>query len=78
VEGHTDSVGSPSYNLSLSQRRAQAVRDALARLLPDRPTEFSVRGFGAAKPVAANKNPDGSDNPKGRTKNRRVTVVFST
>jgi outer membrane protein OmpA-like peptidoglycan-associated protein len=78
VEGHTDSVGSASYNLGLSQRRAQAVRDALARLLAARPTQFSVQGFGATKPVAANKNPDGSDNPKGRAKNRRVTVVFNT
>jgi outer membrane protein OmpA-like peptidoglycan-associated protein len=78
VEGHTDSIGSQSYNLALSQRRAQAVRDALATLLADRPTEFSVKGFGASRPVAANKNPDGSDNPKGRAKNRRVTVAFTT
>jgi outer membrane protein OmpA-like peptidoglycan-associated protein len=78
VEGHTDAIGSPSYNQDLSQRRAQAVRDALAGLLTDRLTQFRVRGFGASKPVAANKNPDGSDNPKGRAKNRRVSVVFTT
>jgi outer membrane protein OmpA-like peptidoglycan-associated protein len=78
VEGHTDSVGSQRYNLGLSQRRAQAVRDALAGLLSNRPTEYSVRGFGASKPVAANRNPDGSDNPTGRAKNRRVSVVFTT
>jgi outer membrane protein OmpA-like peptidoglycan-associated protein len=78
VEGHTDSVGSPSYNQDLSERRARAVRDALARLLADRPTQFSVQGFGATRPIAANKNPDGSDNPKGRAKNRRVAVAFSS
>jgi outer membrane protein OmpA-like peptidoglycan-associated protein len=78
VEGHTDSVGSPSYNQDLSERRARAVREALARLLADRPTQFSVRGFGATRPVAANKNPDGSDNPKGRARNRRVAVAFSS
>jgi outer membrane protein OmpA-like peptidoglycan-associated protein len=78
VEGHTDSIGSQAYNLGLSQRRAQAVRDALARLLSDRPTQFSVRGFGASKPIAPNKNPDGSDNPKGRARNRRVTVAIPT
>jgi outer membrane protein OmpA-like peptidoglycan-associated protein len=78
VEGHTDSVGSPSYNLDLSQRRAQAVHDALAKLLADRPTQFQVRGFGATKPVAANKHPDGSDNPTGRAKNRRVSIAIST
>jgi outer membrane protein OmpA-like peptidoglycan-associated protein len=78
VEGHTDSVGSQRYNLGLSQRRAQAVHDALASLLSDRPTKYSVRGFGASRPIAANRNPDGSDNPTGRAKNRRVSVVFTT
>jgi outer membrane protein OmpA-like peptidoglycan-associated protein len=78
VEGHTDSVGSPSYNQDLSERRARAVRDALAMMLADRPTRFSARGFGSTKPVAANTNPDGSDNPKGRARNRRVAVAFSS
>jgi outer membrane protein OmpA-like peptidoglycan-associated protein len=78
VEGHTDSVGSPSYNLGLSQRRAEAVRAALERLLAGRPTQFQVRGFGASKPIAPNRNPDGSDNPKGRQRNRRVTVAINT
>ena len=78
VEGHTDSVGTQAYNVPLSQRRAQAVRDALARLLSDKPTQFSVQGFGASKPIAPNKNPDGSDNPKGRARNRRVTVAIPT
>jgi outer membrane protein OmpA-like peptidoglycan-associated protein len=78
VEGHTDSVGSPSYNLGLSQRRAEAVRAALERLLAGRPTQFQVRGFGASKPIAPNRNPDGSDNPKGRQRNRRVTVAIDT
>jgi outer membrane protein OmpA-like peptidoglycan-associated protein len=78
VEGHTDSVGSAAYNLSLSQRRAQAVRDALERLRSGRPTPFSVKGFGATRPIAPNKNPDGTDNPAGRAKNRRVTVTVTT
>ena len=78
VEGHTDSVGSQAYNLGLSERRARAVSDALNQLLGDRPTQFSVKGFGASKPIAPNKNPDGSDNPKGRARNRRVTVAIPT
>jgi outer membrane protein OmpA-like peptidoglycan-associated protein len=78
VEGHTDSIGSQGYNLGLSQRRAEAVRAALERLLAGRPTQFSVQGFGASRPIAPNRNPDGSDNPKGRQRNRRVTVAIST
>jgi outer membrane protein OmpA-like peptidoglycan-associated protein len=78
VEGHTDSVGSPSYNLDLSRRRAEAVHAALVRLLAGRPTRFQVRGFGASRPIAPNRNPDGSDNPKGRQRNRRVTVAINT
>jgi outer membrane protein OmpA-like peptidoglycan-associated protein len=76
VEGHTDSVGDESYNLRLSERRAEAVRDALARLLTGRTTEFQVRGLGETKPIAPNTQPDGSDNPEGRRLNRRVTVSF--
>jgi outer membrane protein OmpA-like peptidoglycan-associated protein len=78
VEGHTDAIGSQAYNLGLSERRARAVRDALAQLLNDKPTQLSVKGFGASKPIAPNKNPDGSDNPKGRARNRRVTVAIPT
>ena len=36
---------------------------------------FDVRGFGASKPVAPNAKPDGSDDPDGRQKNRRVEIV---
>jgi outer membrane protein OmpA-like peptidoglycan-associated protein len=67
VEGHTDAIGSASHNLHLSQRRAEAVRDALARLLGDHPTEFLMWGFGPSKPTAANKHSDGSDRGGPRT-----------
>jgi outer membrane protein OmpA-like peptidoglycan-associated protein len=33
---------------------------------------------GPSKPTAANKHPDGSDNPQGRAKNRRVSITFNT
>ena len=36
---------------------------------------FSTQGFGAKKPVAPNTKPDGSDDPEGRQKNRRVEIV---
>lgn len=70
IEGYTDSVGSDSYNQELSQRRAQAVADALqTRGVPaDR---YEVEGLGKEYPVATN------DTPAGRQQNRRVEIVFS-
>jgi outer membrane protein OmpA-like peptidoglycan-associated protein len=75
VDGYTDNVGTPAYNLILSQRRATAVADAL------RPSAaagvlVSATGHGAANPVAPNTKPDGSDDPDGRARNRRVTITF--
>jgi outer membrane protein OmpA-like peptidoglycan-associated protein len=70
IEGHTDSRGTDEYNQALSQRRAQAVADALtARGVP----ADSVRtlGRGKAYPVASN------DTPEGRQQNRRVEIIFS-
>jgi len=77
VEGHTDSKGTESYNQRLSERRANAVRTALLnRSAFDQ--SLVVRGFGKSRPIAPNQNFDGSDNPEGRQKNRRVEVVIST
>jgi photosystem I P700 chlorophyll a apoprotein A2 len=39
---------------------------------------FATKGFGATKPVAPNQKPDGSDDPEGRQKNRRVEIILST
>jgi outer membrane protein OmpA-like peptidoglycan-associated protein len=72
IVGHTDSRGSDAYNLRLSRRRADAVRAALASRAPG----FDVRGRGEADPVAPNTRPDGSDNPRGRARNRRVEIIF--
>jgi len=77
VEGHTDAIGTDSYNQRLSERRAEAVRSALvARGAVDR--DLVTRGFGKSKPIAPNQYPDGSDNADGRQKNRRVEVVINT
>ena len=77
VEGHTDSKGTESYNQRLSERRANAVRIALlGRGASDQ--SLVVRGFGKSRPIAPNQNFDGSDNPEGRQKNRRVEVVINT
>jgi outer membrane protein OmpA-like peptidoglycan-associated protein len=75
VEGHTDAKGSDSYNQTLSENRAKAVRDWLAAhgvLAAATP----VKGWGKRRPVAPNAKPNGSDDPQGRQKNRRVEVVL--
>jgi photosystem I P700 chlorophyll a apoprotein A2 len=77
VEGHTDGIGTESYNQRLSERRASVVRNALVGRGLD-PTLMRVRGYGKSRPVAPNQNADGSDNPDGREKNRRVEVVIDT
>ena len=73
VCGHTDSKGSPSYNLKLSSKRAKAVVDYLTfKGIDER--RFIVKGLGALSCVASNVNPDGSDNPAGRSLNRRASI----
>ena len=77
IEGHTDSKGGDAYNQRLSRARADSVA-AWLRKQPDLATrQFDTRGQGATKPVAANTKPDGSDDPEGRQKNRRVEIIMS-
>ena len=75
IEGHTDSVGSGSYNQRLSERRAEAVADALTGGGVSS-SRIRSRGFGEQYPIAPNQREDGSDNPSGRAWNRRVEVVI--
>jgi outer membrane protein OmpA-like peptidoglycan-associated protein len=75
IEGHADAIGGESYNLALSQRRAGAVARELA-YSGVRDSRMTTHGYGEKYPVAPNTNPDGSDNPTGRVKNRRVEVVI--
>jgi len=39
---------------------------------------LNVRGFGKSRPVAPNQQADGSDDPDGRQRNRRVEIVINT
>jgi outer membrane protein OmpA-like peptidoglycan-associated protein len=71
IEGYTDNVGTPSSNYALSQRRADAVRDALIREGVS-PTQLSTRAYGPDNPVASN------GTPTGRQMNRRVEIVFTS
>lgn len=68
VNGYTDSRGKDRYNLRLSQRRAEAVRNYLIGkgIAPER---LIAKGFGESRPVADNKTEEG------RFKNRRVELV---
>lgn len=70
VEGHTDSQGTEAFNLDLSARRAQAVRDYLAGhgVAEDR---IRAEGLGFSRPIADNKSAEG------RANNRRVEIVVS-
>jgi outer membrane protein OmpA-like peptidoglycan-associated protein len=70
IEGHTDSRGSAEYNLGLSERRAAAVRAALASRGIDG-NRIQARGLGKDYPVASN------DSREGQQQNRRVEIVFS-
>ena len=74
VAGHTDSVGTDAYNQGLSQRRASAVFDYLAGHGIDRARMAGPHGFGESRPIAPNTNPDGTDNPEGRARNRRTEL----
>jgi outer membrane protein OmpA-like peptidoglycan-associated protein len=76
VEGHTDGKGSESYNQKLSDRRANSVKDWFVKKEGLKNVKFNTRGFGAKNPVAPNTKPDGSDDPDGRQKNRRVEIVI--
>ena len=69
IEGHTDSTGSANANQVLSQRRAEAVRDALVAAGIDA-SRMTAVGVGAERPVAPN------DSPEGRARNRRVDVIL--
>lgn len=76
IEGHTDSKGSDAYNQKLSEQRAQAVKTWLSDKEGVQSVDFETQGFGAKKPVVPNKKPDGSDDPEGRQKNRRVEIIL--
>jgi len=71
MSSHTDSIASNSYNIQLSQRRAESTVSYLISkgIAPDR---LVAKGYGEEKPIARNTNPDGTDNPEGRQRNRRT------
>lgn len=70
VEGHTDSFGSDTDNLVLSQRRADALQQYLLDNTPVSPGNLTALGYGESRPVANN------ETEEGRKRNRRIDVVI--
>jgi OOP family OmpA-OmpF porin len=68
IDGHTDNIGSAAYNMTLSLKRAEAVKDYFVSMGID-PKRLSTKGFGFTKPAASNKTKEG------RAKNRRVELT---
>lgn len=69
IRGHTDSVGSDSFNDDLFRRRAQAVLAQLVDTHGIDSARLVAEGLGKRQPVVPNMRPDGSDDPDGREKN---------
>lgn len=69
IEGHTDNVGAAPANLTLSQRRADAVRSALVSQYGIDGSRLTAKGLGQTVPAAPNTTPEG------RQQNRRVELV---
>lgn len=69
IEGHTDNVGKAVANMTLSQKRADAVKQYLVDTFHVDASRLQTKGYGDTKPVASN------DTDAGRQQNRRVELV---
>lgn len=71
IRGHTDSTGNDEYNLKLSGRRADKVKEFMVKNgITD--TKIKTKGFGESKPITSN------DTEEGKAKNRRVEFIILT
>jgi outer membrane protein OmpA-like peptidoglycan-associated protein len=76
IEAHTDAVGSDAANDRLSRRRAESVARALQGLLGPATPSFDPVGLGERRPIALEQRPGGDEDPRGRARNRRVSISF--
>jgi len=68
IAGHTDSIGSSEYNLRLSQRRAEKIKNDLIRFYAISPSRLVAQGYGEDGPITSNYT------ETGRAENRRVVI----
>lgn len=84
IEGHTDSIGDPVYNQTLSERRAEAVRDWLIAHMHIAPERIQTKGFGSSKTIVEPKPVDRANvaaleaEIARQQPNRRVEIVIKT
>ena len=71
IEGHTDNVASPEYNMALSQRRAESVVNYLADKFGIDRSRLQAKGYGLTRPIADNSTDEG------KQKNRRIEAIIS-
>jgi outer membrane protein OmpA-like peptidoglycan-associated protein len=75
IAGHTDEKGRDDYNVGLSRGRAEAVKKQLVALgVPA--DQVVTTGLGKAQPLSPNKKSDGTDDPEGRSHNRRAEIYL--
>lgn len=75
IAGHTDAKGTDNYNIALSQARAESVKVQLAALgVPA--AQIVTTAMGKAQPLSPNQKADGTDDPEGRSKNRRAEIYL--
>ncbi len=71
IVGHTDNTGKAEYNLDLSLKRANAIKDYLAAQITLPHISYSIKGLGEKAPLHSN------DSEEGRQKNRRVEIILT-
>ena len=75
ITGHTDARGADDYNVQLSRARATEVKSKLGALGVS-PDQVVTEGMGKAAPLSPNTKADGSDDPEGRSRNRRAEIFL--
>lgn len=75
IAGHTDAMGADDYNIRLSRGRAEEVKKSLVALGVSA-EQIITEALGKAQPLSPNQKADGTDDPEGRSKNRRAEIYL--